>query len=138
MSFSGFDRLAQEDSLRIDWREAGPLVRIGNHAPLDFTRQSNGAMELAFFVRNLSDTPAALKVGLGCESLAECKGGLNVNVASRQWQEVRLSLACFEELGADLSAVSTGILLATNGPASIGLSDVRLAPDIDAKRTCEF
>lgn len=138
LRFSGLDRLAQEDSLRIDWMQSGPLVRIGNHAPVDFTRQSNGSMELAFFVRNLGDAPASLKVALGCESFGDCGGGLDVRVRSKEWQEVRLSLACFEDQGANLSAVSTGLLLASEGRASIGLSEVRLAPDIDAKRTCDF
>lgn len=133
--FAGLDRQAQEDSLRVDWREAGPLMRIANHAPVDFTRQSNGAMELAFFVRNLGDAPANLRVALGCESLDAC-GGLGVNVSDSEWHEVRLSLACFADMGADLSAVSTGLLVASDGPASIGISDIRLAPDIDATRSC--
>ena len=134
--FAGLDRNAQEDSLRVDWLEAGPLMRIANHAPVDFTRQSNGAMELAFFVRNLGDAPANLRVALGCEGLEACGGGLGVNVSDSEWHEVRLSLACFADMGADLSTVSTGLLVASNGPASIGISDIRLAPDIDATRSC--
>lgn len=134
--FSGYDRLAQEDSLQIQWRETGPLVRIANHAPVDFTRQSNGDMELAFFVRKIGDASTSLSVALGCETFGDCGGGLTVPVASNEWQEVRLSLACFEERGADLSAVSTGLLLNSASPATIGISDIRLAPDIDATKAC--
>lgn len=136
LAFAGHDRLAQEDSLRIDWRETGPYMRIATHDPVDFSRQSNGAMELAFFVRNLGSAPASLRLALGCETFEACNDGLNVEVTSSDWQEVRLSLSCFDEIGADLSAVSTGLLLASRTPASIGLSDIRLAPDIDATRTC--
>jgi len=134
--FSGYDRLAQEDSLRIDWREAGPYMRMATHDPVDFARQSNGSMELAFFVRNLDEAPASLRVAMGCETFEACGGGLTVNVEGSEWQEVRLSLACFADLGADLSRVGTGLLLAARSKASIGLSDIRLAPDIDATRTC--
>lgn len=136
LAFSGYDRNAQEDSLQVEWRETGPLMRIANHAPVDFTRQSNGDMELAFFVRKTGDVPTNLSVAMGCETLADCGGGLNVSVTSSEWQEVRLSLACFEERGADLSAVSTGMLVTSSAPASIGISDIRLAPDIDATKTC--
>jgi len=43
LRFAGLDRLAQEDSLRVTWEEGGPLMRIASHAPVDFSRQSNGA-----------------------------------------------------------------------------------------------
>lgn len=134
--FGGLDRLAQEDSLRIDWHEAGPVMRIATHDPVDFTRQSNGAMELAFFVRNLGESPAQLQIAMGCEGDNVCGRGLGLTVANSEWREVRLSLACFADLGADLSALSTGLVIASEGPASVGLSDIRLASDTDAIRTC--
>ncbi|MEM8724102.1 MAG: exo 1,3/1,4-beta-D-glucan glucohydrolase [Pseudomonadota bacterium] len=136
LAFAGLDRQAQEDSLRIRWKEAGPYVRIATHDPVDFSRQSNGAMELSFFVRNLASAPAQFHVALGCETMEACGNGLTVNVSDSEWQEVRLSLACFADLGADMSAIRTGLLLTADGPAEIGLSDIRLAPDIDAVRTC--
>jgi len=136
LAFSGLDRLAQEDSLRIDWREAGPTVRIATHDPVDFSRQSNGAMELSFFVRNLGEAPARLRVALGCETLESCGNGLSVGVQSSEWQEVRLSLACFADLGANMSAITTGMLMASEAPAAIGLSDIRIAPDADGARNC--
>ncbi len=136
LTFSGLDRQAQEDSLRITWSEAEPYVRIATHAPVDFSRQSNGAMELSFFVRNLGSAPAQLRVALGCDTMAACGDGLKVGVTGSEWQEVRLSLACFADLGADMTKITTGLLLASEGPAEIGLADIRLAPDIDAVRTC--
>lgn len=134
--FSGTDREAQEDSLRIDWREAGPLVRFATHDPVDFSRQSNGAMELAFFVRNLGSEPARLSVSMGCERGENCNAQFPVNVRDSAWREVRISLSCFAERGVDMSALQTGLVIASEGAASIGLSDVRLASDTDATRTC--
>ncbi|MDJ0643374.1 MAG: glycoside hydrolase family 3 N-terminal domain-containing protein [Erythrobacter sp.] len=136
LTFTGLDHLAQEDSLGIVWREAGPYLRIATHDPVDFSRQSNGAMELAFFVRNLGEAPARLRVALGCETFEQCGNGLTVDARARDWQEIRLSLSCFADLGGNLESISTGLLLASEGPARIGLSDIRLAPDIDATRTC--
>ena len=134
--FSGTDRAAQEDSLRIDWREPGPLVRFANHDPVDFSRQANGAMELAFYVRNFGTEPERLTISMGCEPGEECGDGFAVNVAGSQWREVRISLSCFVDQGADLSQLQTGLIIASGSAASIGLSDIRLASDTDATKTC--
>lgn len=136
LSLSGVDRLAQEDSLRIDWREAGPVVRFATQDPVDFTRQSNGAMEVAFFAKNFGQAPARLRFAMGCEDRSDCGRGLKVTVASSEWREVRLSLACFADLGADLGALSAGLVIASEGAASIGIAGIRLASDTDGTRTC--
>ena len=136
LSFSGTDRAAQEDSLRIDWQRSGPLVRFGTFDTVDFSRQSNGAMELSFHVRNFGAEPARLELGLGCEGSDQCVDPVSLTVASQEWQEVRVSLSCFVDRGADLSALNTGLVIGSAGAASIGMSDIRLAPDIDATKTC--
>ncbi|QYJ07746.1 glycoside hydrolase family 3 protein [Qipengyuania flava] len=136
LAFSGTDRAAQEDSLRIDWRRGGPLVRFGTFDTVDFSRQSNGAMELAFFARNFGAEPAELEIGLGCTGAEQCAAPIRVPVVSEEWQEVRVSLSCFADRGIDLSQVNTGLVIGSKGPASVGLSDIRLAPDIDAMKTC--
>jgi beta-glucosidase len=136
LAFSGTDRAAQEDSLRVDWRRGGPLVRFGTFDAVDFARQSNGAMELAFYARNFGSAPAELAFGLGCDGAEQCADPVRVTVASEEWQEVRISLSCFADRGIDLSQVSTGLVIGSDGPASVGLSDIRLAPDIDAMKTC--
>ncbi|MCK0127628.1 glycoside hydrolase family 3 protein [Erythrobacter sp. F6033] len=134
--YSGFDRLAQEDSLRIDWLTGGPVMRFATHDRADFSRQSNGAMEMSFFVRNLGDSPAKLRVGVGCEALSDCNDGVPLTVASDEWEEVRLSLACFADMGADMSSVGTGFIMRSDSRASIAISDIKLAPDLDAARDC--
>ena len=136
LSLSGTDRAAQEDSLRIDWHRAGPLVRFGTFDTIDFSRQSNGAMELAFFVRNFAASPARLEIGVGCEGSAQCADPVAITVAGEEWQEVRISLSCFADRGASLAALNTGLVIGSRGPASVGLSDIRLASDVDATKTC--
>ncbi len=136
LKFAGLDRFAQEDSLRIDWTDPQAYVRFATHDPVDFSRQSNGAMELAFFVRNLGDEPATLRFAMGCDEGEDCAAGLSVTVDDPEWREVRLSLACFADLGADLSALSTGLVIRSDRPSSIGISDIRLASDTDATRSC--
>lgn len=136
LSFSGTDRAAQEDSLKVDWERGGPLVRFGTFDTIDFSRQSNGAMELAFYVRNFVAEPARLQLGLGCEGSAQCNQTVGVTVAGEEWQEVRVSLSCFADRGADLGQLTTGLVIGSTGPASIGISEIRLASDVDATKTC--
>ena len=136
LSFSGTDRAAQEDSLRIDWERAGPLVRFGTFDTIDFSRQSNGAMELAFYVRNFGGVPVQLEVGVGCDGSSQCTDPVGVTVTGGDWQEVRISLSCFAERGAALGSLNTGLVIGSSGPASIGISEIRLAPDVDATKTC--
>ena len=135
LMIAGFDRLAQEDSLRIEWASAEPIFRIATHDPVDFARQANGAMELAFYIRNLDASPARLRFAMGCDGSA-CDEGIEVVASDSEWHEVRISLSCFVELGADLSAINTGLVVQSAGPAAIGISDIRLASDTDAMQTC--
>lgn len=133
--FTGTDRLAQEDSLRVDWREAGPLVQFGTFDNVDFTRQSNGAMEIAFFVRNFADAPARLRIAMGCTGEAGCPT-MPVTVTGSEWREVRVNLSCFADAGVDLSSLQTGLVIGSEQAASIGLSNIRLESDTDATKTC--
>jgi len=134
---SGTDRLAQEDSLRIDWHETGPEVRLATQERVDLSRQSNGAMELAFHVKTF-DKPAKLNVSMTCNAGDNCQGTGTVplSVTSSEWTPVRISLKCFEERGVDMSYVQEVLRVGSETSASIGISDIRLEADIDAKKTC--
>ncbi|MEP1422328.1 MAG: exo 1,3/1,4-beta-D-glucan glucohydrolase [Erythrobacter sp.] len=135
LAFSGTDREAQEDSLRIDWRSGGQVVRFATHDPVDLSRQSNGAMELSFFVKSLGADPARLILRMGCEG-GPCGDGQAVEVSGPEWREVRISLSCFADQGADLSSLQTGLTIFSAAPASIGISEIKLAPDTDATKIC--
>ncbi|WP_379551485.1 glycoside hydrolase family 3 protein [Qipengyuania sp. DGS5-3] len=133
--FSGTDRLAQEDSVRIDWNAAGPYIRLSSHDAVDFSRQANGAMEVALFVKNFGDAPAVIDLAMGCHVVEDCQP-VRIEVASPEWQEVRVSLSCFTDRGIDMSRLTDGLIVTTRTPASIGLSDIRLESDTDATKTC--
>jgi beta-glucosidase len=135
LAYSGTDRTAQEDALRIDWREGGQIVRFATHDPVDLSRQSNGAMELSFYVRNFNVDPAVLTLSMGCDA-GQCGNGQSVRVNGQEWQEIRISLSCFADQGADLSNLQTGLAIFSASAASIGISEIRLLPDTDATKTC--
>jgi len=135
LAYSGTDRTAQEDSLRVEWREGGQVVRFATHDRVDFSRQANGALELAFYVRNFQDRSAELTLSMGCEG-GICGDGQTVRVVGQEWREIRISLSCFADEGADLSSLQTGLTILSAEPASIGISDIQLMPDTDATKVC--
>ncbi len=136
LKISKIDRAAQEDSLRIDWLEGGPNVRLATFTNIDLTRQTNGAMELAFYARTLDNQPVELAVGMGCGDEGDCRATVPVNVTSQEWVEHRINLSCFARAGLDMSSIGEAFFVESASPASIGLSEIRLESDTDATETC--
>ena len=132
----GADRAAQEDSLRLDWRSPEVDIRITTFDTVDFSRQKNAEMELAFFVRNFGDAPATLNVGMGCHEDNPCRATVPVEVSQSDWQERRISLSCFADRGVDMSAIGEALFVQPEAAANIGLSSVRLATNTDGAITC--
>jgi beta-glucosidase len=132
------DHEAQEDALRMKWTTSeGEQFRISSASPSDISRETNGAMELTFSARSFTSENALVKIGMGCDADSPCDKTLDINIESGDWQEYRISLSCFADLGVDMRKISTALMLTAEGGTDIGLSNVRLQPDIDAKRSCD-
>ena len=132
------DHEAQEDALRIKWtRSDGDQFRVSSASPNDMSRQSNGAMELTFSAKTFGDEEATVQIGMGCIQEAPCDQMLNIRIASNAWREYRISLSCFADLGVDMSKVGTAFMVSAGEGIDIGISNIRLESDIDAKPGCE-
>jgi len=131
------DHLAQEDALRLKWtRPDFDQVRVSTSTPSDMSRQSNGAMELSFSAKSFNKN-AVVKIGMGCDQNAPCDKTLNINIDSNDWKNYRVSLKCFAELGVDMTKVNTAMMITADGGVDIGLSNIRLATDLDGKVGCD-
>jgi len=131
------DHEAQEDALRLKWTATeGSQFRLTTANPTDMARQSNGALELAFSAKSFASGNATVRVGM-CDASATCDKTLDLVVATGNWKEYRLSLSCFEKLGVDMTKVSSALLLVAGEGTDIGISNVRLESDIDAKPGCD-
>jgi len=134
---SKIDHNAQEDALRIKWTTSdGDQFRISSSNSADMARQSNGAMELTFNAKSLSKKNTTVQVGL-CDNQQRCDKTIDIVIEPNQWREYRISLSCFEKLGVDMSKITSAIVLNSNTNSDIGLSNVRLESDIDAKPGCD-
>ena len=132
------DQEAQEDALRIKWtRSDFDQFRVSTASPIDMARQTNGAMELTFSAKSFSDKDAIVKIGMGCDQNSPCDETLDINIAADTWQEYRISLSCFADLGVDMSKVNTALMLTAGEGVDIGLGNIRLESDIDAKPGCD-
>ena len=119
------DHLAQEDALRINWTKSdGDYFRISSVKLNDLTRQSNGAMKLAFNAKSFTGSDSTLQIGQ-CDDSLNCNKTLEIKI-SGEWQEYMIPLSKFEELGIDMSKIISSILIKAEAGVDIGLSNVRL------------
>ena len=129
------DHLAQEDALRLKWTsDFNDQFRISATNADDMSRQSNGAMELAFFAKSFSKD-GMVKLAM-CDEKSNCDKTLNIKI-SGDWSEYRISLSCFDDLGVDMTSISTALMLRGDNGTDIGIADIRLASDEDAKPGCD-
>lgn len=130
---TAYDKAAQEDSLRVTFKTGEENFEIASSYPVDLSREANGAMELVFDAISL-EGDGSVGVGMRCDA-ADCERFLPVSL-SDDWAEVRLSLSCFADAGADMAIIKGALLVSGSEGQAIGISDVRLEEDQDAAVNC--
>lgn len=131
------DHEAQEDALKIKWTK-GDLdqIMVRNTNSSDMSRQANGAMELAFSAKSFKAQDPTVQIGM-CSQNATCNKTLPITISGTNWKEYRISLSCFSDLGVDMTKVSSAIILTAGKGVDIGLGNIRLESDLDAKPGCD-
>ncbi len=131
------DHKAQEDALRIKWTAADhDQFRISTASPTDMARQANGAMELTFSAKSFTTDEAIVQIGM-CNPDANCDKTLNIHIDVEDWRKYRISLSCFADLGVDMTNIKSAIMITAGEGTDIGLGDIRLETDLDAKPGCD-
>jgi len=131
------DHLAQEDALRLA-RETGDQaqqLRVTAPISMDLSRQSNGAMEMTFGAKSFGEAQNVM-IGMSCNGNRACDHYVPVTIQHGEWQDYRVSLSCFADLGVDMTAVETPFMIAAAGSFDFGLGNIRLEEDEDAQATC--
>ena len=134
LSITATDFAAQEDSLRVSFKSDATVFAIAAGYEHDFSRESNGDMELTFQAKSF-DQPATVQFGMDCDPDRPCAAQLPVTL-SEEWQEVRLTLSCFADLGVRMTEIESALTAQAKQGVSIGLSDVRIAADLNAVADC--
>jgi len=131
------DHEAQEDALRIKWTKSdNDQMRVSVASPSDMSRQTNGAMELTFSAKSFKAEGAVAQIGM-CAEGGACDQTLDINISANDWKEYRISLSCFLSLGVDMTKISSALMMTAGEGVDIGLSNIRLESDIDAKPGCD-
>lgn len=137
LNVSKTDHKAQEDALRLKWTASSyDELRINASTATNMGRQTNGAMELAFFAKSFGEGDAVVKIGM-CSAGAACDQSLDINIVGNEWKEYRISLTCFANIGIVMTKVNSAFKVAAGNGVDIGISNIHLATDTDAKPGCD-
>ncbi|NRA30825.1 MAG: glycoside hydrolase family 3 C-terminal domain-containing protein, partial [Parvularculaceae bacterium] len=126
------DGEAQEDSVAVKFLEATDFT-IGSSYGHDFSRESNGAMELVFRMRSLSDE-ATVRLGMGCDA-DNCEAYVPMKV-SDQWQDMRLALNCFANQSVNMTNLDRALIILGEEGQDIAVGNVRLEADDNGSADC--
>ena len=129
------DHLGQEDALRIQWTISNSdHLQFNCNKPNDFSRQSNAGLEIAFSAKSFESENGLIKIGM-CDSKI-CKNLEPIVIKKGNWQEYRISLSCFKDAGVDMTDIITAFRVSADKGVDVGISNIRLETDIDAKPGC--
>lgn len=131
---SAYDKAAQEDSLRVQFKTGEEDFIIASNYPVDMSRESNGAMELVFDAI-LLEGDAGVEVGMGCEGGADCDAFVPVTLSS-EWSEVRLSMSCFASQGVKMQYLMKALIISGDAGQTVSVSNVRLSEDENGTQDC--
>jgi len=131
------DHETQEDALRMKWTKPDhDQMRVSAASPSNMSREANGAMELTFSAKSFKNMGAIVNIGM-CGLDAACEKTLDINIAANDWKEYRISLSCFANLGVDMTKVYSAFMITAGEGVDIGLNNIRLESDMDAKPGCD-
>ncbi len=134
-SLSRIDHLAQEDAYRLSALSApADLAFVTSGDGVDWSRESNGAIELRFQVRSIGTEATGLRVAIGCDEEGNCPAEVIVR-PSATWQEHRISLGCFATSGVDMTNLRNAATFRL-AKGEVAIADIALSEDKDGKPNC--
>lgn len=131
------DKDIQEDARQIVFAGSPTsMFSITSETPLDLTEQRERGQSLFLNLRVESPVNGDVSLSMACEK--ECKNSINISndlkkLALNEWQEVNVSLACFEKSGAILSQLKAPFQITSERPLTLSFSDIsiRSTPNVD-------
>jgi len=103
---------------------------------IDLSEQRNQRQSLFINIRVDSSITGSVKLSMACKN--ECDNSIDISsdlrkLAPNEWQEINVSLACFEKAGVSLNEVIAPFQIASSNPMTISFSEVsvRSTPNVD-------
>ena len=127
LTMMALDHKGQEDTRLFAF--AGDAVLSIEGEPIDISRESNGDMALEIQYQVLGDKVANTTLGVGCGE--GCAGVMDITEGlagklGQGWQVARLKLSCFADKGADMTKVSSPVVLNVSGTMQIQMKSINM------------
>ncbi len=137
MTVRTIDKTVQEDARQITFESKQDAAFAFNSGSiLDLTNQRKAKQSLFLNIRLDSDIVAPVTVGMECG--VDCSGTIDLSndlqkLAKHEWQELNISLACFEKHGVQLDRVTSPFVLRSNNAMQLSISEIsfRNTPNVD-------
>lgn len=137
---SAVDRNAQEDARRLIWSGGGGAsALVQSSAPIDLSRETNGAVAVEIDVRvNEAPTGTARMIVAGPNNDIT---GVDVApslraIAGKGWQTLSVPLPCFAKGGADMTKISVPFGLSASGKLDVTVSRIALGTSATGMVPC--
>jgi beta-glucosidase len=119
------DRRRQEDAWSAAWSgQEKAWISLARSAPLDLSREANGAMALVLDIRVDTPPTGPVWLGLGGDKPVMLPIGAGLAGPTGTWRTLRVPLRCF---GAATSGTTTVLRLETASALALTLSDAALS-----------
>ena len=135
------DGRAQEDSRLLTWSgTSAASAAIDRPDPVDWTRESNGALAIEIDWRVSEAPTVAVTLSMYCG--ADCAGSIDVtdrlrDVPADSFTRLAIPLQCFAERGVDMARVDAGFALATEGRLALTIASIKLGSSAEGRIACE-
>jgi beta-glucosidase len=126
VTLSAVDRRGQEDTRLITFSGAGEqALRITTAEPLDIARETNAELSLLIDYNVRSGPTADVKLGMDNASVTVTNALRGA--PKGEWRTLAVPLKCFAKGGAEMTRISTPLVLGTSGRLAVAISDIRVA-----------
>ena len=131
------DKDVQEDARQLTFSgNKNSAFLISTQSTIDLSEQLKEGQSLFLNLKVESQIQASVTISMVCEDA--CDASLDITkelkkMALNEWQEMNVSLACFEKAGVNLKQVLSPFKISSSTPLIISLSEVsiRSTPNVD-------
>lgn len=141
ISLNAIDRDVQEDSIQVSWLSGHPArVALSATERRDLSDYLKAGSALVMDLRVDQAPEGQVFVGMGCGqdcgAQVEVTGALQ-NLTLNEWQELSISLACFDKPTMDFSMVLEPFSMRSGAPLTLSLHQLRVVSKADADLQCK-
>jgi len=125
------DKDIQEDARQLAFAgNSTSNFSIMSEESIDLSEQRQQGQSLFLNIKLENAITSPVLLSMECEN--DCKNTMDISeelkkLSLNEWQELSISLACFEKAGVNLSEVTSPFQITSTGPLTVSFSTVRIS-----------